>query len=108
MDKQLKIQEAIERSEHMRLFPESAQKIRAAVDQDEGLDTLQRLVEQDPTLSVNLLKLANAPYFGRSRKVSSVREAILMIGSRATRDMAMALAVLALSESNRIAGAKAQ
>lgn len=49
---------------------------------DADIGRLARLVEQDVGLSAPMLKLANSPYFGLRNKVSSIRQAIVVLGLR--------------------------
>lgn len=49
---------------------------------DDAFDVneLGRMVGQDPILAARVLRLANSPFYGLSRQVSSLREAVLILG----------------------------
>jgi putative nucleotidyltransferase with HDIG domain len=49
-------------------------------DERSGAGEFERAIRPDPALTANLLKLANSAYFGLSRQVKSVRQAIAVIG----------------------------
>ena len=49
---------------------------------DPDLDSIARLIAQDPGLSGALLKLVNTPAFGLGHKVGSIQRAVTLLGSR--------------------------
>ncbi|MCC7490852.1 MAG: HDOD domain-containing protein [Fimbriimonadaceae bacterium] len=57
------------------------------------LDKLCRVVECDPALTANLLRLANSAYFGFPRRIASVRQAALQFGSRQVSRLVVTCAV---------------
>jgi putative nucleotidyltransferase with HDIG domain len=48
------------------------------------------VIEKDPSLTANLLKLSNSAYYGLRRRVGSVREALVMLGNRTVLTLAFA------------------
>lgn len=50
---------------------------------------LERAIIVDPGFSSKVLKLANSAFFGLPRRVTSIREAIMFLGFRAVRNLAM-------------------
>ncbi len=48
------------------------------------------VIEKDPSLTANLLKLSNSAYYGMRRRVGTVREALLHLGSRTVLTIAFA------------------
>ncbi len=61
-----------------------------------SFEALARLIASDVTLSYRLLRYLNSAYVGRPKPVVSVREALLMLGSRRVRSWAT---LLLLSDS---------
>lgn len=49
---------------------------------DPDLETIAKLIAQDPGLSGALLKLVNSPQFGLSNKIGSIQRAVNLLGSR--------------------------
>ncbi len=49
---------------------------------DPDLVELARVLEHDPGLTSNILKMANSSYFGGVRTISSVREAVIRMGAQ--------------------------
>jgi HD-like signal output (HDOD) protein len=64
-------------------------------------DLVTRLVESDPAMALAVLRMANAPYYGASRRVSSMRQAVVMLGSTTVVSLAMSgTASLVMSEDD--------
>ena len=59
----------------------STEVIRLIHDPDVPNATLARTIEYDPSLTANVLRLANCAYFGFPRAVSTIREALLRLGT---------------------------
>lgn len=57
---------------------------------------VEKLVHSDPALTAGLLKTSSAAAFGRQRPVTTVREAIMVLGFRSIRSIAIALWTQAL------------
>lgn len=52
--------------------------------------SLTRLIDkigQDPSMTVRILRIANSPFYGMSREIGSLREAIILLGLNRIRDM---------------------
>ncbi len=45
-----------------------------------SLDHLARIIEKDPALTAEILKVVNSPYYGFPRKISSVAHAVVLLG----------------------------
>ena len=57
---------------------------------------IERAVIVDPGFSTKLLALANSAYYSLPRKVSTIREAVMFLGFKAVRQMAMTVGVFEL------------
>jgi putative nucleotidyltransferase with HDIG domain len=79
--------------------PGIAGKILALLNNTE---TTSRQIEEnlryDPGLTANILKIANSSYFGFAARVGSIRQAIIMLGSRRLVQIVMASCVNAILE----------
>jgi putative nucleotidyltransferase with HDIG domain len=51
-------------------------------DPDASMARIEDLIKYDPGLTANLLKLSNSAYFGLPTRISSVRQAILLMGRK--------------------------
>jgi HD-like signal output (HDOD) protein len=74
--------------------PEGAFRIINACNQ-ENVDAhkLGQLLEKDPVLSIELLRIANSAYFGFSGKITSVSRAVTVIGQRSLRHIVLCVAM---------------
>jgi len=53
-------------------------------------DKVGVVLERDPAMTANILKLANSAYYGVRRTIGSVRDALVMLGNRAVATLAFA------------------
>jgi len=74
--------------------PEAALGIvKACRDQEVGAAQLSSIVNQDPRLTVEVLRTVNSAFFGLERKVRSANQAVAVLGNRALRNIALCFAV---------------
>ena len=59
---------------------------------------LARVIEADPALAARVMRLANAPYYGLTRRVGSASRAVVLLGFSAVRALAVSAASSLLSE----------
>jgi len=86
--------EIIERIRSLQGLPASAVQILNMIqDPDIDIGELTKIIEFDPGLTANLLKLANSAYFGMPRKVNSVREAAIRLGTNRISQLVIASAI---------------
>jgi putative nucleotidyltransferase with HDIG domain len=55
---------------------------------------LNRLISADQAIASKLLRLVNSAYYGFSRRVSTVTDAVVILGFNAVRDLAMSLGAI--------------
>lgn len=68
----------------------SSRLLQLLEDPDAPVDQLVGIIEKDPGLTANLLKLSNSAYYGLRRSVGSVREALVLMGNRTVVTLAFA------------------
>ena len=88
-------------------MPAVAQRVMAAVD-DENTTAkeLVALVAPDPALAATILKHANSPLHGLTRKVTDIQSAVVILGLRQVGELAMAASVMDLfQEKDEVADA---
>lgn len=51
---------------------------------------VQKVLERDPAMTANVLKISNSAFYGVRRDISSVRDALVMLGNRRTATLAFA------------------
>ena len=80
-------------------LPTSATQMLSLVNNpDAQVADVQRVVEYDPGLVSNLLRLANSAYFGSGGSINSVREAVVRLGIKRVFQLAMTSAVAPLAQ----------
>ena len=59
-----------------------------------NLNTIGDAIQKDPDLTARLLRLANSPFFGFANRLSTVAEAVSLLGIQHIQDMIVASSVL--------------
>ncbi len=72
-------------------LPQTAVEIlRLAKDDNATAEDFHNVIAIDPALCVRVLKVVNSSYYGLSRKIDSIRQAIVLLGPNAVRNIAIA------------------
>lgn len=87
-------EEILESIEDVPSIPLSAARVIELVnDPYMNVAELARTIELDPGLTANVLRLANSAYFGCSRMISSVAQAIVRLGTNNIFELVMATSI---------------
>lgn len=78
--------------------------IRLTRDENGSIDELLRIIESDPALTAKLLRVVNSAYFGMPRKVTSLRQAMGLLGWRAVRVMVLSFSLVDLQKQGDKSG----
>ena len=71
-------------------MPASISEVIAACDdQDMTVGQLSQVILRDQSLTANLLKLANSAFYGHARRVTTVTEAVVLLGFSAIKSLAI-------------------
>jgi CheY-like chemotaxis protein len=62
-----------------------AQVEQKCADPNVGADQLAEVIETDPSITMKLLKLSNSAFFGFSREIKSVRDAVSLLGNETVK-----------------------
>jgi putative nucleotidyltransferase with HDIG domain len=82
--------------------PLAALRVLELVEQpDASAAEMARLIETDPSLSARVIRLANAPYYGVGRRVSSASRAVVLLGFSTVRALAVSAACSLIAENGR-------
>ncbi|MBI5383495.1 MAG: HDOD domain-containing protein [Verrucomicrobia bacterium] len=72
------------------------QEIEAALNDPQGsLTSVADAIQRDPDLTARLLKISNSSFYGFPRRLTTVQEAISLIGIQQAQDLIVASAVIA-------------
>ncbi len=71
-------------------LPQSIIKILEITKKDDSsAQDLSKIFERDPTLAVNILKLANSPIYGFASRISTISHAIVCLGLETVKSIAL-------------------
>jgi len=79
------------------LPPSAVEAVRLLQSPDVDIDELTSAIELDPTLTSNILRLANSASFGSPRSISSVRQAVVRLGMNTVLRLAVTSAFAPLA-----------
>ena len=68
--------------------------IQLAEDERSAAMDLSTVISSDQALTSKLLKLSNSAYYGYARRISNVREAVILLGMRTVRSVAISSAII--------------
>ncbi len=85
------LEELIATTSELSSLPSTTMQLMNLLD-DETVEASRVLevIEQDPSLTANLLKLANSAFYGLRRQVGSAREALVLLGNHTIVNLAFA------------------
>ncbi len=85
------LDEALAKLPGLPTLPQTALEILAlAKNPDAVADDYYQLISVDPALSMRVLKVVNSSFYGLSRQIDSIRQAIVLLGPNAVRNIAVA------------------
>jgi HD-like signal output (HDOD) protein/nitrogen-specific signal transduction histidine kinase len=84
--------------------PVVSQLLQMASDESASLWDLAHIIEQDAGLTTRLLKLVNTAFYAHRREVSSISQAILIIGFKKLRMMALSMSLRDAFPFGRVGG----
>ena len=80
----------IENIDNIPPLPESVQEVeRVYNDPDSTLDDMQKVIEKDPILTANILRLVNSPAYGLKNQITDLKQAISLLGKDTIRTFAL-------------------
>lgn len=104
MDAQF-IKEVSRRIVNVPPLPSVAMKLIAlAGDPNVELEEIDAVVSSDQSLAIRVLQIANSPFYGASYRIASIAQAVMLIGFRSLRNLALGLSVMKVA--NGEAGSK--
>ncbi|MEE9442205.1 MAG: HDOD domain-containing protein [candidate division Zixibacteria bacterium] len=66
-----------------------AEVIRVADDENSTANALADVILKDPSLTARLLRIVNSPFYGLAREITTVNQAVVAMGLRAVKAMAL-------------------
>ena len=88
-------QDLLARVQELQPLPAVALRLIAMADDGRfSAEHLADTVRVDPALTLRVLRLANSPFFGLPRRITSLREGVVLLGFREVRALALSACVL--------------
>jgi len=95
MDERTTTLKAILRTDELPTLPDVVHQILAITgDPMSSMRELTDVIERDPSLSANLLRMVNSAYFGLSRKIYAIHNAGVLLGYETIRALALGTSVI--------------
>lgn len=93
----------IQKTDYLPPMPAIAQEILiASNDENSDMDDIARIIKKDPALTAKILGMANSAFFGFSRNVSTIEEAIInVLGLDLVKGFALSLAMSSVFDPSR-------
>lgn len=96
--------ELLERIDDLPPLPAVAARVMAmADDQHSSALDLAQVLSADQALTARLIRISNSAYYGFARKVSTVREAVVVLGFKQVRQVAVSASLMNAFDRGRIA-----
>jgi HD-like signal output (HDOD) protein len=81
------------------------QQLSELLAQDEvSADAVAAVVRQDPAMASKLLQFANSAFFARSREIPDIRTAVILLGTKTIKNLALGFGVFATIGTQKGAG----
>lgn len=95
-----KIRREVEEIGALPTLPEIPMKILQLVTNEESsMEDISKIVERDPSLTANILKVANSPYYGMRQKIASLKLALAMLGLNEIINIVTSISIVRLFPS---------
>lgn len=83
------LDEALAEVADLRPLPQVAQRILSLDEEKFAAHELAAIIATDQALTAKLLRLANSPYYGFARRITTARDAVVLLGFRSVRGAAL-------------------
>lgn len=92
------LRQAVKNIDALPAMPVIAQKLLALqIDTDKGEREMLILIEQDPQISAKIIGLSNLAMLGSTRKITSVKDAVTLLGMNRVKSISTGIAIMSLS-----------
>lgn len=86
-----RVDKVLERVSELPFSPVAFKILEAARDEQVGTREIARIIGQDQAFTARLLKIANSPYYGQTRTITTVTQAVPVLGIDTIISLALAL-----------------
>jgi HD-like signal output (HDOD) protein len=78
-----------------------AEVIRVADKEDSSAGDIGQVILKDPALSARILRVVNSPFYGPVRGISTINQAVVTLGIRAVKALALSTSLYRLFETDK-------
>lgn len=75
--------------------------IRLISDTESSMEDISKIIETDPSLTANILKIANSPYYGMPQKIASLKLALTILGLNEIINIITSISIVRLFPSKK-------
>ena len=99
----IKLEHVLKRVQALPPLPTSAMRVIALTKNPAtSARELENVIGQDPALAAGILRQANSAYYGYARRISSLQEAIVILGFQVIQGLAMSAAIAPLLKTQLV------
>ncbi len=103
MRKPEEIRDAIERLSSLPTIPPVVSKILRVIDADDvSIEKIGEFISSDQALSARVLKIVNSPVYGFPGRISSISQAIMLLGLSALKGMLLGVSIIDIMEKTML------
>lgn len=96
------ILDAVRKADKLPSLPAVAVEIlRLLKSEDVSIDELTALIQNDPALTARVLKVVNSSFFAVPRKISSIHQAIMVLGMRSVKVLVLSFSLVDVLEKRK-------
>ncbi|MBN2035338.1 MAG: HDOD domain-containing protein [Chitinispirillaceae bacterium] len=93
----------IQNIEHIGTSPELSLKVLEAVNRsDVEMNEVVKIILEEPTISAQLLRVANSPFYYRGERISSISGAVVHLGLETVRRILFAIEMIGIFKANSV------
>jgi HD-like signal output (HDOD) protein/CheY-like chemotaxis protein len=99
-----KIELMVKHISKLMAFPFTVAKVLQLADSEKaGAGDLAKILEADPVIAANILKVSNTVFFASAnRRINSIKDAIIRVGFRETKRIVMSMSVMDLFATSEV------
>jgi two-component system cell cycle response regulator len=99
------LKELLKRSDRLPTLPAVALKIlEVARKEDVTVSEMEKVISADPPLAAKVLRIVNSPFYSLPRKVTSVRQAISLLGVNSVKNLALGFSLVRSNNRSKASG----
>lgn len=92
------VKKALDDSPKLYSLPQTlVEVLRVVSDEASGADDLAKVLIKDPAMTTRVLRVVNSPYYGVGRKIGTVSQAVVTLGTRQVTALALSTSVYGLT-----------